>query len=100
MRLAPSLRSSPRAEPCPKASAAKAVSPRVSLSGIAPPDMEHLWSRAGATGGNQWQMRQTRKRLEQANPQPSAAHGTGSRPHGKEGVDGSTPSQSFGFSPA
>jgi hypothetical protein len=32
--------------------------------------VEHLWSRAGANGGNRWQMRQARKRLKQADPQP------------------------------
>ncbi len=51
--------------------------------------MEHLWSQAGATGGNRSQMRQSRKRLKQANRQP-----------GKEGVDGSSPSEGFFFPPA
>ena len=50
--------------------------------------MEHLWSQAGATGGNRWRMRRARKRLKQADPQPSATDGNGPRPHGKEGVDG------------
>ena len=44
----------------------------------------------GPSGRNRWQMRQSRKRLKQANPQPSATHSSGSRPHGKEGVDYST----------
>src|SRR5579862_4113218 len=57
--------------------------------------MEHLWSQAGATGGNQWQMGQPRKSLKQANPQPVATHGNGFGAHGKEGVDGSSPSEGF-----
>ena len=32
-------------------------------------------SPAGATSGNQWQMRHPRKRLKQADPQPVATHG-------------------------
>ena len=55
--------------------------------------MEHLRSPAGATGGNQWQMRRARKPLKQTDPQLMATHGNGSRPHGKEGVDGSSPSE-------
>jgi hypothetical protein len=54
--------------------------------------VEHLWSQAGATGGNRRQIAQRRKRLKQADSQPSATHGNGPRPHGKEGVDGSSPS--------
>src|SRR5579862_2622045 len=57
--------------------------------------MEHLWSQAGATGGNQWQMGQPRKSLKQADPQPVATHGNGFGAHGKEGVDGSSPSEGF-----
>jgi hypothetical protein len=37
--------------------------------------MEHLWSPAGATGGNRWQMADPRKPLKQAYPQPVATHG-------------------------
>jgi hypothetical protein len=37
--------------------------------------MEHLWSQAGATGGNRWQMGDPRKPLKQADPQPVATHG-------------------------
>jgi hypothetical protein len=57
--------------------------------------MEHLWSPAGATGGNQWQMRHPQKPLKQADPQPVATHGNGFGAHGKEGVDGSSPSEGF-----
>jgi hypothetical protein len=52
--------------------------------------MEHLWSPAGATGGNRWQMGEPRKRLKQADPQPVATHGNRFAAHGKEGVDGQT----------
>jgi len=47
--------------------------------------MEHLWSPAGATGGNQRQIGEPRKRLKQADRQPVATHGNGSGAHGKEG---------------
>ena len=55
--------------------------------------MEHLWSPAGATGGNRWQMGHPRKPLKQADPQPVATHGNRFGAHGKEGVDGSSPSE-------
>ena len=55
--------------------------------------MEHLWSPAGATGGNQWQMGRPQKPLKQADPQPVATYGN--RFDGKEGVDGSSPSEGF-----
>jgi hypothetical protein len=38
-------------------------------SAIPAPRMEHLWSPAGATGGNRWQMGDPRKPLKQADPQ-------------------------------
>jgi hypothetical protein len=53
--------------------------------------MEHLWSPAGATGGNRSQMAVLRKRLKQADAQPAATHGNGQSLDGKEGVDGSSP---------
>jgi hypothetical protein len=53
--------------------------------------MEHLWSQAGATGGNRSQMGHPQKRLKQADRQPVATHGNGSGAHGKEGVNGSSP---------
>src|SRR5713101_7952394 len=55
--------------------------------------MEHLWSPAGATSGNRWQMGHVRKPLKQADPQPVATHGNRFAAHGKEGVDGSSPSE-------
>src|SRR5436309_16115472 len=61
--------------------------------------MEHLWSQAGAKGGNRSQMRSARKRLKQANRQPLATRGNGSRAHGKEGVDGSSPSEGSAKAP-
>ena len=55
--------------------------------------MEHLWSRAVATGGNRWQTRRRRERPKQAK---TVAMGCDQLPigaHGKEGVDGSSPSE-------
>src|ERR1700731_1271335 len=57
--------------------------------------MEHLWSPAGATGGNRWQMGRPRKPLKQADPQPVATHGNRFAAHGKEGVNGSSPLEGF-----
>jgi hypothetical protein len=57
--------------------------------------MEHLWSPAVATGGNRWQMERPRKRLKKAK---TVAVGCDQLPeafHGKEGVDGSSPSEGF-----
>jgi hypothetical protein len=56
-----------------------------------PRNMEHLWSQAGATGGNWWQIGLSGKRLKQADSQPVATHRNGSGAHGKEGVNGSSP---------
>src|SRR6266511_3979310 len=44
--------------------------------------MEPLWSPAGAISGNRWQVGRPRKRRKQAK-------------YGKEGVDGSSPSEGF-----
>jgi hypothetical protein len=55
--------------------------------------MEQLWSRAVATGGNQWQIRRSQERLSEAE---TLAVGCDQLPigaHGKEGVDGSSPSE-------
>jgi hypothetical protein len=57
--------------------------------------MERLWSLAGATGGNRWQMETLRKRRKQAK---TVAVGCDPLPlnlDGKEGVDGSSPSEGF-----
>jgi hypothetical protein len=55
-------------------------------SAIQAKGVEHLWSPAGATGGNPWQMGHPRKRLGQADRQPVATHGNGFGAHGKEDV--------------
>src|SRR6266511_347045 len=55
--------------------------------------MERLWSPAVATGGNRWQVGRPRRRLKQAK---TVAVGC----DGKEGVDGSSPSEGFSFLPA
>jgi hypothetical protein len=47
--------------------------------------MEHLWSQAGATGGNSSQGRSARQRFKQTDPQPVATDGNSSGAHGKEG---------------
>ena len=55
--------------------------------------MEHQWSRAVATHGNQRQMSQLKNRLKQAE---TIATGCDQLPEsfdGKEGVDGSSPSE-------
>ena len=64
-------------------------------SAIQAKGVEHLWSPAGATGGNQWQMGHPRKPLKQADPQLVATHGNGFEAHGKEGVNGSSPLEGF-----
>src|SRR5438093_11192867 len=54
------------------------------------------------SGRNRWQPVANGtppKRLNQADPQPVATRGNGSA-DGKEGVDGSSPSEGFGFPPA
>lgn len=48
--------------------------------------MEQLWSQAGATSGNLWQMGRARKPLKQADQQAIATHGNRFTAHGKEHV--------------
>jgi len=55
--------------------------------------MEPLWRPVVAIGGNLWQMERPRKRLKQAKT-------VAVRCDGKEGVDGSSPSEGFEFPPA
>ena len=62
--------------------------------------MEHLWSRAVATGGNRWQMGRPRKRLTEAQNVAVGCHRLRPGPHGKEGVDGSRPSEGSAKTPA
>ena len=52
------------------------------------------------SGRNRWQTGRARKPLKQDDPQPVATHGNCFAAHGKEGVDGSSPSEGFCFSPA
>ncbi len=60
--------------------------------------MERLWSLAVATSGNRWQMQEARKPPKQAK---TVAAGCDQLPiDGKEGVDGSSPSEGFFFPPA
>jgi hypothetical protein len=57
--------------------------------------MERLWSLAVATSGNRWQIGRPRKRRNQAK---TVATGCDQLPwdlDGKEGVDGSSPSEGF-----
>jgi hypothetical protein len=50
---------------------------------------------SGRNGGNRWQMEHPQKPLKQADPQPVATHANRFGAHGKEGVDGSSPSEGF-----
>jgi hypothetical protein len=62
--------------------------------------MEPLWSPGVATGGNQWQVARLSKPQKQAK---TVAVGCARLPfeaHGKEGVDGSSPSEGFAVQPA
>ncbi len=60
---------------------------------IAPARMERLWSLAGATSGNRWQTRRPRKRRIQAKTVATGCDQLPIGAHGKEGVDGSSPSE-------
>ena len=55
--------------------------------------MERLWSLAGATSGNRWQMRKPWKRLKQAETVAVDYDQLPQNLDGKEGVDGSSPSE-------
>jgi len=57
--------------------------------------VERLWSRAVATGGNRWQMGRRRKRLKQAKTVAVGCDRLRPVSDGKEGVDGSSPSEGF-----
>ena len=69
-------------------------------SGHRPTGMERLWSRAVATGGNRWQIERPRKRLKQAKTVADRCDQLPGLQNGKEGVDGSNPSEGFGKMPA
>src|SRR6266511_4374982 len=62
-------------------------------------NMERLWSLAGATGRNRWQMRRPRKRQKQAKTVAVGCHRLRPNLDGKEGVDGSSPSEGFAKAP-
>jgi hypothetical protein len=55
--------------------------------------MEPLWSQAGATSGNQWQTLRAQKPPKQAKTVATGCHQLPIGAHGKEGVDGSSPSE-------
>jgi len=55
---------------------------------------------SGRTGGNRWQMERPRKRLKRARTVAVGCHWLPIGAHGKEGVDGSSPSEGFFFPPA
>jgi hypothetical protein len=57
--------------------------------------MERLWSLAGATSGNRWQMRTRWESQKQAKTVAVSCAQLPIGPHGKEGVDGSSPSEGF-----
>jgi hypothetical protein len=63
-------------------------------SGIPATGMERLWSLvAVATSGNRWQMHEPRNRLQQAKTVATGCDRLPIGAHGKEGVDGSSPSE-------
>jgi hypothetical protein len=62
--------------------------------------MERLWSPAVATGGNRWQIERPRKRLKQAKTVADGCDQLPGPQNGKEGVDGSSPSEGFREVPA
>jgi hypothetical protein len=55
--------------------------------------MEPLWSPAVATGGNRWQIGSAQTRPKQAKSDATGCHRLRASFHGKEGVDGSSPSE-------
>jgi hypothetical protein len=61
--------------------------------------MEPLWSPVVATGGNQWQTRHGRKGWKQAKSVATGCHRLPENIHGKEGVDGSSPSEGSAKAP-
>jgi hypothetical protein len=62
--------------------------------------MEPLWSPVVATGGNRSQIARPRKRLNQAKTVAAGCEQLPFEAHGKEGVDGSSPSEGFVKVPA
>src|SRR5215212_4559710 len=62
--------------------------------------MERLWSPAGATSGNQRQIAGRRNRRKQAKSVAVGCHRLPRPQNGKEGVDGSSPSEGLHKGPA
>jgi hypothetical protein len=62
--------------------------------------MEPLWSPVVATVGNQWQIAEARKRRNQAQTVAVGCYRLPFGAHGKEGVDGSSPSEGLAKVPA
>src|SRR5207248_10182391 len=61
--------------------------------------MEPLWSPVVATGGNQRQIGSAQKRREQAKTVAGGCDRSPKAAHGKEGVDGSSPSEGSAKAP-
>src|SRR5512146_2964456 len=61
--------------------------------------MEHSWSRAVAASGTQWQNAPPRNPLKQAKTVAVGCDWLPIGAHGKEGVDGSSPSEGFAKNP-
>jgi hypothetical protein len=61
--------------------------------------MEHLWSRAVATSGNRSQMGTLQGWLQQAKTVATGCDQLPIGAHGKEGVDGSSPSEGSAKAP-
>ena len=61
--------------------------------------MEPLWSPVVATRGNQWQIGSARKLQRQAKTVAVGCDHLSQAAHGKEGVDGSSPSEGFAKAP-
>ncbi len=55
--------------------------------------MERLWSLAGATGGNRWQIGSAQTRPKQAKTVAAGCDRLPFGAHGKEGVSGSSPEE-------
>jgi hypothetical protein len=63
------------------------------------PWMEPLWSPVVATGGNQRQIDEPRKRQNEAKFVATGCHRLPATFHGKEGVSGSSPEEGFAKAP-
>jgi hypothetical protein len=61
--------------------------------------MEPLWSPGVATGGNQWQIGRPQKPQKQAKSVATGCQRLPETFHGKEGVDGSSPSEGSAKAP-